>query len=70
MKSTMYCLTLGLLAAAVMTVPAYPAAPTAGATGSEVSLPLTLVAEHLIYDYKCPDSDSDGVCDFFEDDRG
>ena len=37
MRPSMYCLTLGLLAAAVMSVPAYPAVPTAGAVESSVS---------------------------------
>lgn len=38
MRPTMYCLTLGLWAAVVMSVPAYPAAPTAGAIERSVSL--------------------------------
>jgi hypothetical protein len=37
MKPTMYCLTLGLSAAVVMTLPAYPAVPTAGAVARSVS---------------------------------
>jgi hypothetical protein len=43
MKPTMYCLILGLsaLAAVVMSVPSYPAVPTAGAVESSVSSPLT-----------------------------
>jgi hypothetical protein len=68
MKTIMYSVGLGLLATAVLTVPAYPAAATTDASGRVVILSPTLIAEHLIYDYKCPDSDSDGVCDLFEDD--
>ena len=37
MRPTMYCLTLGLLAAVFMSVAAYPAVPTAGAVESSVS---------------------------------
>jgi hypothetical protein len=47
MKPTMYCLTLGLLAAVVMTVPAYPAVETAGAVERSVS-PRSTEAEGLV----------------------